>query len=407
LEETWLKVQSFCLGSRKQLPYTFKPYWWVSTPPIRIPFATSQTTKEVRAVEFIQNKSPEMVKPVGGEIPSSFIRGAATALFGWTSRAFDLAVISYTSYKSKVVNTSAEVTQHVKVVRNVSLVAGCITGFSCYTLLTALYAKNRSQRPYVYGTKINRAVARPGQALQIAGPAPAVIDDEQHISLEDNSVEGFLFGPRAVDNAPGLRRRKQYCGVDDQGNHKWKDFPRDNNSDNGPNRVYEYDTAFYRLPRLAFFGVLRQQFLSFSKSAPETWGRYLMLEDDHVVVELPVDTVENLKKWWSTVGMCDENIDISFVKANEITRNLALSAQDCHTVVLFSATVALLSVKEFNEFKTLHHCKTVMSGDYYTSRTAQLNSFMFQEALTIKPVRVALSVIVGLSASIAVFSLSL
>jgi len=349
-----------------------------------------------------------MAKPVGGEIPSSFIRGASTALFGWTSRALDVALTSYNAYASRVVNASAEVKQHVKVVRNVSLVAGCITGFSVYTVLTAMYSRNRSQRPYVYGTRVNGAAAQPGVAPQLVGPAPAEVPEpERELHLVNNPDGGFLFGPHAVDGAPGLRRRKQYCGMDEAGNHKWKDFPRDNNSDNGPNRVYDYDTAMYRLPQLAFFGVLKQQFISFSKSAPETWGKYLMLEDEHVVVELPVDTVENLKKWWSTVGMCDENIDISFVKANEITRNLALSAEDCHTVVLFSATVALLSVKEFNEFKSLHHCKTVMSGDYYTSRTAQLNLYMFQEALTIKAVRVALAALVGLLTTVAVFSLSL
>ena len=378
-----------------------------SAPPLIDPlFATSQPTNEVRAVEITQNKSPEMVKPVEGAIPSLWLRSVTTTLMGHTSRALDRAFISYKEYRSRVVATSAEVTQHIKVVRNTSVVAGCIAGFSMYTVLTALYSRNRSQRPYVYGTAVNQLNPRPGNVGLLAAAEPP-LEEEKEENLRDNPEHNCLFGPRAVDNGPSLQRRKQYCGQDDQGNHKWKDFPRDNNSDNGPNRVYNYDTTYYWLPQLAFFGVLKQQFINLNKSKPETWGKYLMFESEHVRVELPTDTVENLKKWWSTVGMCDENIDISFVKANEITRNLALSAEDNHTVVLFAATVALLSVKEFNTFRSLHHCKTVMSGDYHTRRTYDLNLYLFQEALTIKAVRVALSAMTGLTATVLVFYLSL
>lgn len=349
----------------------------------------------VRAVEFIHSKAPEKAYPVGGEIPPLSSKRQVASRFESLLRPLQSTITYYMEKQCEVLRGLTEIKQLLIATSCASVVVGCTTGFLMYSYLNMHHKRNRQKRPYVYGTAVDRV--EPGLGLNLLNGEPVPAEPPlDEVLLEHSDDSWPLRRPEAVDVGPSLQRRKQYQGQDEAGNYKWKDFPRDNNSDNGPNRVYRYSTQLYKLPRLAFMGIMTEQFISFQTHKPVTWGSYCMYEKDHVLVELPQDTVENLKKWWATVGLCDENIPISFVKANELTRSLALTAVDNNTVVILSACVALLSVKEFNVFNTIHHCETVMAGKYRSPyRTVNLNYHHFQDLLTVDSFRVLLSVTTG------------
>jgi hypothetical protein len=281
----------------------------------------------------------------------------------------------------------------------VSLSAGCAYSTFLYWLTTEYHSNVVTQRPSPYGTPV--PLLRPGQAgvLLIGGEVAAPV---HRVPMADSDDSLPVYAQNAVDFGPSLQRRRQFQGVDQQGNVRWKDFPRDNNSDNGPNRVYRYSTKYYKVPRCTLIGFIRERFYDLNSGRiPSLFGT-IKFVSDHALVELPVDTVENLKKWWATVGPCEDNVDLSFVKANELTRNLALTAEDNNAVVLLSSLVALLSVKDsMNEFG-LSNILDVMHNRVYFSNINE-NKYLYFEMMKFAPFRILLSAAGGSFVSLMTF----
>lgn len=266
---------------------------------------------------------------------------------------------------------------------------GIFAAISTYFIITHLSMRGVRTRPPMYGVSVAQPIPV-GNALGFVGGGA-----HQPANADVPPIPN-LYGPDHLEPRGGVRRRRRFKGFDPAGGAQWEDYPLDGNTDNGPNRVYEFWQRRYIVPRLALLGMLKTSALNMHTRAPETWlDAYCRIELDDAEVLLPIDTVENLKKWWYTVGFCEENLDLSFVKCNEITRTLAVSAEECARIVLLASCVAALHIREASGDDTLGVTRDIMKNNYWSTRGLQL--FLHEQSLLIqhKTYRVAVSLVFG------------
>lgn len=176
--------------------------------------------------------------------------------------------------------------------------------------------------------------------------------------------------------APGVNRRRAVIMVEDE--EKIVDDPYDHNSSNGSNRIYDFKTKYYAFPITEMFALFKDHLADVDGLAQVYFSKCVRLHVKDGLVALPADTVNNLLTWWTSVGFCMDNIPLSYVKAQECVRTLALDAESLHHVVMFSTLVAALHVREHHGIGRILEHNALMKGSFFSSRTIAYNYLMFR-----------------------------
>jgi len=347
---------------------------WPRTP-------ASSSLHEVRAVEIIQNKSPEVACPKGGlKSPPSRVDGTTAQSF-----PFDgvLRFLGETQTKSFLWSSLA-----------FSFACGTAAACASYHLLR-WWSARPATRPVEYGTPVPvpAAAALGPLALMPAGGAPPPLRNFR--ALPDHNQRVWYRGNARDMPGAGVNRRTR-VEINADGELKFSDYAFDRNSDNGANRVYQCATAVYAVPQLQFLGLITRASASMGDQGPVVWGPCVRFQDGYAHVELPVDTVSRLKQWWQAIPMVEDNLPLCFIKAQEVTRSLALTAEAVQFVCLYAAVVSVLYAREPTGDGSLEVIRAAMRGGYKSSRGARLALHEFRLSQRVFVVRVLSSASVGI-----------
>lgn len=287
----------------------------------------------------------------------------------------------------------------------VSLTVGAAVTYAANRLISWWAARPATQ-PVRYGEPIgvpfggivgpNGLPAPPGPI-----PPPEGLAAAEFIELPGEPNNFALLQDAREDPNPGVNRRRRIRLVN--GEVRLEDLPFDHNTDNGANRVYVAETAWYAVPKLEFMGLLASAQASLGSLAPVTYGPYLHVHHDYAYVCLPRDTVARLKQWWQAIPVVEDNMRLCFVKCQEVTRTLALNAEAIQQVCLYATVVSTLYARESYGLRSITNAYRSMEGGYLSGRPLAQTIYALQVSCRVSGIRLLVSGTLGFASAVFVF----